>query len=419
MMPSNAEQVSREVVLLPSYTKVTKIVNDSYRVTCISNYPNDTFWFNPNGQKLTNSPDSLLRVEVKSRGVDLHFIRISHTDEGAYKCVLLNGSRSRVSFDLNVIHPIVYDKTLQTQIASEGQPYLMKCVVLDNVSPRLLWSVDGQIPDKHEYRVTKDGLQIFNVSDSDTNKQFTCRAVNSLTPFSQSNMLNITLKIRTEPRQIGNAKVRFYGIIGEWTNLTCSVKAVPDAKFEWFYRARLLENSRDIRIISEENKSTLQVFNDDEEKFGDYACRAINELGHLVQNIQLLKGEKPLPPILRILSVASDEVKISAKHGITQMGASFPILDYTIQYKPHCRTATTNSENYWVLANGNSKPLENEEGFVLSKLSQGTAYCIRAALRNTVTVGYFSPPVKVITPIVNVEQVQEQASARMSRSFII
>ncbi|CAL8111495.1 unnamed protein product [Orchesella dallaii] len=310
--------------------------------------------------------------------------------------------------------PIEYDKTLSRQVAFEGQPYMMKCAVRGNAAPRLLWSVDGQIPDKEKYRITWEGLQILNVSETDADKHFTCRAFSSHTSVSESEMMNITLRIRMEPRsrQIGNLGMKSYGVIGEWANLTCAVRAEPAVTFEWFHQGQPIQNASDIRITNEENQSTLRVLLDDdnEEKLGYYMCRAINELGHLVQTIILLKVEKPPPPILNVLSVSPDEVQISAKTSYSRMGKRFPPLGYTIQYIPHCRTATGNSENDWIPVNGHSRPLENHDGFVLTKLSHGTAYCIRAAVLNVATVGFFSPPLKVVTRLANAEKVKDQTA---------
>lgn len=57
----------------------------------------------------------------------------------------------------------------------------------------------------------------------------------------------------------GNAKTEHWGVLGEWANLTCVVKAEPPARFEWLHRGRKLSASDEVFIVSEENKSTLQV----------------------------------------------------------------------------------------------------------------------------------------------------------------
>lgn len=62
-----------------------------------------------------------------------------------------------------------------------------------------------------------------------------------------------------KPRLHGASRTEHWGVLGEWANLTCVVKAEPPAKFEWIHRGRTLSHSDETFIVNEENKSTLQV----------------------------------------------------------------------------------------------------------------------------------------------------------------
>lgn len=62
-----------------------------------------------------------------------------------------------------------------------------------------------------------------------------------------------------KPRLTGNSRTEHWGVLGEWANLTCVVRAEPPAKFEWLHRGRALSPSDETFIINDENKSTLQV----------------------------------------------------------------------------------------------------------------------------------------------------------------
>jgi len=109
------------------------------------------------------------------------------------------------------------------------------------------------------------------------------------------------------------------------------------------------------------------MFIDHENKLGYpylYSCRASNDLGELFQNVVLLEGEKPSQPNLKVLSVMQNEVKVLVTYGASRLlGKRFPILGYIIEYKPHCITASSeSSESDWVLAEGDSETMENNEG---------------------------------------------------------
>lgn len=95
-----------------------------------------------------------------------------------------------------------------------------------------------------------------------------------------------------------------------------------------------------------------------ESKFGDYVCRAQNELGAMNRTMTLFKGQKPPPPILEEELAASDAVKIRVKQGSygidrtkdpaieeeRKKGKLLQITGYVVQYKMATR-------GDWVTAN--------------------------------------------------------------------
>jgi len=51
----------------------------------------------------------------------------------------------------------------------------------------------------HKYQITTDGLLlIFNVSESDADKHYTCRTANSHVMVSKSKLMNVTLRVRSK-----------------------------------------------------------------------------------------------------------------------------------------------------------------------------------------------------------------------------
>lgn len=95
-----------------------------------------------------------------------------------------------------------------------------------------------------------------------------------------------------------------------------------------------------------------------ESKFGDYVCRARNELGQMNRTMTLFKGQKPPPPVLEEELATPDAVKIRVKTGPAgidrtkdpaqeeerKKGKLLPIIDYVVQYKMATR-------GDWIAAN--------------------------------------------------------------------
>jgi hypothetical protein len=51
-----------------------------------------------------------------------------------------------------------------------------------------------------------------------------------------------------------------WGVLGEWTNLTCSVYAEPPVHFDWYHKGRKLSTSDEFILSTPEiNVSILQV----------------------------------------------------------------------------------------------------------------------------------------------------------------
>jgi len=91
----------------------------------------------------------------------------------------------------------------------------------------------------------------------------------------------------------------------------------------------------------------IQVLVQHESKFGDYSCRAKNELGQMNRTMTLYKGQKPPPPVLEEELATPDAVKIRVKPGPSgidrtkdpaadeerKKGKLLPIIGYVVQYK--------------------------------------------------------------------------------------
>jgi hypothetical protein len=227
-------------------------------------------------------------------------------------------------------------------------------------------------------------------------------------PIPDSKVMNITLKVKMKPRMVNGARTEHWGVLGEWANLTCAVHAEPPARFEWLHGNRTLVPSDEVSIMNpQENvsilqpmvyKSRLQVLVRNEGKFGQYSCKARNEVGTLVKVMVLLKGQKPSTPVLETDVIAHDGARIRVKElrhptpdvasgdSLKQTGKSLPIIGYVVQVKMMTRSD-------WKMANSSM----TEGGFVIKGLNAGITYQVRAASKNQASVGEYSQPITVIT----------------------
>jgi len=92
-----------------------------------------------------------------------------------------------------------------------------------------------------------------------------------------------------------------------------------------------------------------QVLVRTEGKFGQYTCRARNDLGVLEKNMFLYKGQKPATPVLEAEVVAFDGARIRVKElrdpttrdpasEEGKKGKALPIIGYVVQYKMMTRS---------------------------------------------------------------------------------
>jgi hypothetical protein len=91
-----------------------------------------------------------------------------------------------------------------------------------------------------------------------------------------------------------------------------------------------------------------QVLVRGEFKFGQYTCRARNELGTIDRNMFLHRGQKPATPVLEPEVVANDGARIRVKElrlptrdpasSDGRPSKSLPIIGYVVQYKMMTRS---------------------------------------------------------------------------------
>ncbi|MPC13092.1 Fasciclin-2 [Portunus trituberculatus] len=91
-------------------------------------------------------------------------------------------------------------------------------------------------------------------------------------------------------------KTKAYSYVDGSVNLTCEVKAEPEANFTWTKDDSVIYPSEITQIFNDNNTSILQLKVTEQRMFGDYLCIAQNKLGTLERVIILQQGQKPAIP---------------------------------------------------------------------------------------------------------------------------
>ncbi|XP_021944968.2 neural cell adhesion molecule 1 isoform X2 [Folsomia candida] len=392
------------LTLTPNERTVKKFSGDTYVISCI-NGASDTQWFAPNGAKINDTKISRVRQQLRrgGGGIDLFLQRVTLEESGHYTC---RSKATNVTFNFVVIKPITFDTSLAHQTALEQTSFMIKCTATGQSStPKLYWKVDGKSPQGPKFKVVKDGLVVTNVTKSDAKRSYVCHAMDIDSPMPDVKSLNIMLHVARKPMEIADKSTTSekWSVIGDWANFTCKIDSDPIPSFEWFGPSsqRLVFND-EISIINDIlngsfYSSTLQVRLSRESQFGNYVCRGGNDIGAVERTFTLRKSVKPSTPFLELERVAPQHARIRVmkykplpgEDSILVSNKSvheLPLLDYQVETK-----LAQDSVFY------SAKHEPYEQGFILLQLLPGTTYHVRAALKNALGSGHFSPPIQITT----------------------
>lgn len=142
-----------------------------------------------------------------------------------------------------------------------------------------------------------------------------------------------------------------WAILGEWANLTCKIDADPIPHFAWMGPSHQRMNSSDhVKIKQDINGSqyvsVLQVLMTNDSAFGNYTCKAGNDMGSVEIRYNLKKTEKPSTPFLELDTVSPKDARIRvqrykplpgeeshAQSPVVVQARDLPIIDYIVESK--------------------------------------------------------------------------------------
>lgn len=244
----------------------------------------------------------------------LSFNNISLSDSGSYSCTASN-SRGQLSrcWTLSVKGskgkelPPAFTSKLKDCTVSEGQDFVLECLVEGKPPPHVTWLVNDK-PFQYAHNTYKDGIAKLSVLDAlpEDDAVYTCVAENKLGTVSCS--AKVTVKERkitkkAESPGLQEKEKHFAPVfLQELTNLqvmdgsqvrmAVEVTANPPPEVIWLHNGKEIQESEDFQFEKNGNEYSLFIQEVFPEDTGKYTCEVWNDHGE-VQTQAILTVKEP------------------------------------------------------------------------------------------------------------------------------
>ncbi|GIY93158.1 hemicentin-2 [Caerostris extrusa] len=277
--------------------------------------------------------------------------------EGRYFCQPRNmvGSGGSASVYLTVHEPssIIIPLRPQTIKKDKDRDYSLTCRSRGKPKPKVRWLQNGQ-------PISEDS-GLFHISTNEVvedNNAFTVQSTlffagpsrreNGLTPgdrgrytcefdngVGETARSEMMLRIEHSP-VVRHTYNRVAFDVGETAVIQCKMQAYPSPQFEWFSRGRGLDEygnyGTNITDLGEDiYAGVLSIRDMKEEDYGEYTCRASNQVGDDKKTIIKLvrKGPPERPTHLELIEVSSDKVTLRWQEGFN---GGFANTEFLVTY---------------------------------------------------------------------------------------
>lgn len=297
------------------------------------------------------------KIEL-SRNANFTLISAHVSHEGRYYCQPQNslGHGTIASSYLTVYEPVTITIHLQPQVVKKESDinFSITCRAKGKPKPQVQWLHDGQDISKQNgffKIVTTSIIEDNNVNsvqstltfDGSERKggklaaadrgKYSCVYDNGFGETSS----DMTLKIEHSPI-VKHTYNRVAFDPRENAVLKCIMQAYPEPVFEWFHYGRVLDNYGTYRTnITEISGDTyvgvLSIKDITEDDYGEYTCRAWNQVGGDKKTIIKLvkKGVPEKPTGVEVVDVSSDSVTLRWTEGFN---GGFASTEYLVTYMP-------------------------------------------------------------------------------------
>uniref|UniRef100_A0A3B4EHB5 Cell adhesion molecule DSCAM n=1 Tax=Pygocentrus nattereri TaxID=42514 RepID=A0A3B4EHB5_PYGNA len=272
-------------------------------------------------------------------------LRISNLSEihnGSYTCIARNEAATvEHSIQLIVKVPPHFEVQPRDQDGIYGKSVILNCSAKGNPIPTIVWkhSKGAGVPQFQPIALNsgsrvqlleKGSLLIKHVLEEDSG-YYLCKVSNDVGADISKSMY-LTVKI---PAMITSYPNTTRAEQGHMTEMSCTAHGEKPIKVRWEKESHIInpDMSRyvvNVKEVSNEVISTLQILHTVREDSGFFSCIAINSYGEDKGIIQLIVQDRPDPPEVEIREVKDRTIALRWAMGFD---GNSPITGYDINYK--------------------------------------------------------------------------------------
>lgn len=373
-----------ELFLQPAKSEVSMFTRENFFVTCLGGAGTDQqslTWTGPDGRQITDL-SGRIHIEPPLPGQsDLKLVveEARETDKGTYTCSA-PAQGEEISFNLIVYRAITFEGTPELQQGTEGEDFTLKCSAQADQKPVVSWTRGSKsITNDKKYKREGQSLLIRNLSRQDAGN-YTCSAYLATSHLSSVKFKVVTLQVNYPAEWKQPIQDAAYSSPGAMAVLHCEAAGVPEPSVRWFRNDHLLEPDESRQVIGDMGASTLKIKVADSSDFGEYMCRARNDLGVLEHVIALKEGEAPKAPRVAVIDSKPNKLVLKIEHPRDE---PLEVVGFRVEYK-------TDKDSSWDSAEHQEYDTGNGMQYVLRNLNHDTSYAIRVSARNAAGYGDFS-----------------------------
>ncbi|XP_035786032.1 nephrin-like isoform X2 [Anopheles albimanus] len=306
----------------PAATTVTGVVGEPLTVALVANgNPGSiAYTWTKDGQPIAESGVP----RIVSEGPILNITRLKRTDAGVYTCEAINSQGSAM---INITVQVKYAATIKAVsepvIVNPGENATLNCTVDGKpLTPEhIRWERTGYDLALKTSTTYVNGTSTLLVKDAhrDDVGNFRCIADNRVATGGKPSTRDVLLIVKFAPEiDQSAATLRAAAGSGERAELPCRAKAAPAPSFQWFRNGAKLRVNQTSKYLATDRQldpltyeSVLLIERTASADYGEYECRAENELGVGRGTGRLDVKSAPEPPItLAVLNVTHSTVTL-------------------------------------------------------------------------------------------------------------
>jgi len=266
-------------------------------------------------------------VTVTKKGSTLAIGAAKTEDAGQYKCevaVQHNPPELKHTVDIRAPPSIASHSPASIEV-DKGQDVTLSCKGTGAPQPAIKWTRVGHKMPGGENFVESDSVTFTRVTRKHAGI-YKCTASNG---HGQGATKQMEVVVRYKP-EVEVSEVFVHKKAGDEAELVCTVHAFPPATVRWFKGGSEVQESEKVKVNHRGGRHDLTFRQIERSDFGEYTCRASNEIGSSGDKSVKLSGHA-MPATFKSAQSGSEETKFL----IEWTSFSFsPITEFKLETKP-------------------------------------------------------------------------------------